>query len=34
MVIVITCDRAISPKVKPMTRAIITDYILPSAFND
>lgn len=32
MVIVITCDRSISPTVKPMTRAIITDYILPSAY--
>ncbi len=34
MVIVITCNRAISPNVKPMTRAIITDYILPSAYMD
>ncbi len=32
MVIVITCDRAISPTVKPMTRDIITGYILPSAY--
>jgi CubicO group peptidase (beta-lactamase class C family) len=34
MVIVITCNRAISPTVKPMTRVIITDYILPSAYMD
>ena len=34
IVIVITCDRTISPSVKPMTRAIITDYILPSAHQD
>lgn len=34
IVIVITCDRTISPSVKPMTRALITDYILPSAHQE
>lgn len=32
LLIVISCNASISPTVKPMTRDIITDYILPSVY--